>query len=476
MNLFFRNIYKNKFNFLIFTFFLCIFLRFYNINFEDLWFDEQASFLVANPKLSLEETISLSKNLDYGTSIVFNLILKNYFNIFGYNPDIGRYLTVIFGIISILALAFLNFKMSKNNGYKLVAFLSSINWYLISYSQELRPYSLLFLLSILSIIFFFNLLENNENKILNYNYILYILISVLAAATHIFFFIIFISQLVFLILNKSKIKYNFYTKFFYLLIVPAIYLFIMYDFLILQLQLSNQDFWIQQVKLEFFVNFFFSRFFGSKIMGIIYLLTLIYLMISQREKVFKFSSKYFFLFLVLFFSFFLPLAYSLFNQPILTDRYIIFVLIPILILISSLIFEIKIRKVKITLLIILLASTITNNYIEIFQREVSKPEFKKTIRYIANSKTNNNIFILAKHKIHQELVGNYTKAVTSNQNINFDFLDKIKESSINEFWILCYKPLNQFECVSNKINSNNFIKKDQIEFKLINATLYEKNF
>jgi len=178
----------------------------------------------------------------------------------------------------------------------------------------------------------------------------------------------------------------------------------------------------------------------------------------------------------LFFSFFLPLAYSLFNQPILTDRYIIFVLIPILILISSLIFEIKIRKVKITLLIILLASTITNNYIEIFQREVSKPEFKKTIRYIANSKTNNNIFILAKHKIHQELVGNYTKAVTSNQNINFDFLDKIKESSINEFWILCYKPLNQFECSPNKINSNNFIKKDQIEFKLINATLYEKNF
>src|SRR5210317_199524 len=324
MNLYFRNIYKNKFNFLIFTFFLCIFLRFYNINFEDLWFDEQASFLVANPKLSFEETISLSKNLDNGTSIVFNLILKNYFNLFVYNPDIGRFLTVIFGIISILALAFLNFKISKNNGYKLVAFLSSINWYLISYSQELRPYSFLFLLSILSIIFFFNLLENNENKNFNYKYILYSLISVLAAATHIFFFIIFISQIVFLILNKSKIKNNFYTKLFYLLIVPVIYLLIMYDYLLLQINID--DFWIKQVELDFFIDFYFSRFFGSKIMGLIYLSILIYLIIANKKLIFKFSSRYFFLLLLLILSYSLPLIYSLFKQPILIDRYIIFVL------------------------------------------------------------------------------------------------------------------------------------------------------
>ena len=444
-------------------------------NFEDFWLDEQASFFVADPRLNLANTIVLSKNLDNGTSIFFNLILKKFFALFGYDPDIGRILTVLIGIFSIPALSYLTYQIKKNNGYILVAFLLSINWYLISYSQELRSYSLLFFLSIINIILFFKLIDE-EKKIINLNFFLFILISFLAAATHIFFFIILFSQFVFLILNKFRIKNYFFIKLFGLILIPLIYFIIMYDFLILQLQLSNQDFWIQQVKLEFFANFFFSRFFGSRIMGTIYLLTLIYLMISQREKIFKFSSKYFFLFLVLFFSFFLPLAYSLFNQPILTDRYIIFVLIPILILISSLIFEIKIRKVKITLLIILLASTITNNYIEIFQREVSKPEFKKTIRYIANSKTNNNIFILAKHKIHQELVGNYTKAIISNQNVNFDFLDEIKENGINEFWILCYEPLNQFECIPNKINSNNFKKKDQIEFKLINATLYEKNF
>ena len=178
---------------------------------------------------------------------------------------------------------------------------------------------------------------------------------------------------------------------------------------------------------------------------------------------------------MLFFSYFLPLAYSLFRQPILTDRYIIFVLIPILILISSLIFEIKPRKVKIFLLILLLISTITNNYIEIFQRENSKPEFKNTIKYISNSKTNNNIFVLAPNKMVKEIVGNYTKVIISNENVDFNFLDEIDKNDLSEFWILCYEPVNNFQCIPTKINSNNFIKKDQIKLKLINAALYKKD-
>ena len=278
-----------------------------------------------------------------------------------------------------------------------------------------------------------------------------------------------------LIVNKFEIKDYFYTKLFGVILTPLIYLFVMYDFLILQIQLSNQDWWIQQVKLEFFINFFFSRYFGSKIMGLIYLLILIYLITIQRKTVFKLSSKYFFLLLILFFSYFLPLTYSLIRQPILIDRYIIFVLIPILIFISSLIFEIKSKKLKTFLLILLLFSTITNNYIEIFQREISKPEFKNTIKYIINSKTNNNIFVLANDKKVKEIVGNYTKVIISNENVDFNFLDEINKNDLSEFWILCYEPVNNFQCIPPKINSNNFIKKDKIKLKLINAVLYKKD-
>ena len=474
MDISFLNNHKKKFYFLTFIFVSGLFLRIYNINFEDLWFDEQASFFIADPKLDINETILLIKDLDR-TNLFFILILKKFFELFGYNPDIGRILTVFIGVISIPALSYLTFQIKKNSGYLLVAFLSSISWYLISYSQELRPYSLLFLLSILSVIFFFKLIDE-DNKTINLNFFLFVLFSSLAALTHIFFFIVVFSQFIFLIVNKFKIKNYFYTKLLSVTLAPLIYLFVMYDFLILQIQLVNQDWWIQQVKLEFFINFFFSRYFGSKIMGLIYLLILIYLILIQRKTVFKFSSKYFFLLLILFFSYFLPLTYSLIRQPILIDRYIIFVLIPILILISSLIFEIKSKKLKTFLLILLLFSTITNNYIEIFQREISKPEFKNTIKYIINSQTNNNIFILTKNKIHKKIVGNYTKVIILNENVDFNFLEEINKNDENEFWILCYEPVNNFQCIPPKINSNNYFKKDQIKLKLISAALYKKNF
>ena len=148
---------------------------------------------------------------------------------------------------------------------------------------------------------------------------------------------------------------------------------------------------------------------------------------------------------------------------------------PILILISSLIFEIKSKKLKIFLLILLLFSTITNNYIEIFQREISKPEFKNTIKYIINSKANNNIFVLANDKKVKEIVGNYTKVIISNENVDYNFLDEINKNDLSEFWILCYEPVNNFQCIPPKINTNNFIKKDKIKLKLINAVLYKKD-
>ena len=76
-------------------------------------------------------------------------------------------------------------------------------------------------------------------------------------------------------------------------------------------------------------------------MGLIYLSTLIYLILFFRKKIFYEQNNYLFLIILLFFSYIIPLTYGFIRTPVLTDRYIIFVLIPVLILISCLIFEIK---------------------------------------------------------------------------------------------------------------------------------------
>jgi len=57
---------------------------FYQINFEDLWLDEMQSFWIADPELSLSETLQRHKNYDYHNPVIFNLTLKYFLDIFSY--------------------------------------------------------------------------------------------------------------------------------------------------------------------------------------------------------------------------------------------------------------------------------------------------------------------------------------------------------------------------------------------------------
>ena len=70
--------------------------------------------------------------------------------------------------------------------------------------------------------------------------------------------------------------------------------------------------------------------------------------------------------------------YGMIKFPILIDRYIIFVITPILLLISSFVYKLPI-KLKWLMIIIICITTFTNNYIEIFERQNSKPEFNKVL-------------------------------------------------------------------------------------------------
>lgn len=239
-------------------------------------------------------------------------------------------------------------------------------------------------------------------------------------------------------------------------------------------QMAIQDFWIQQVNLDFFYNFFFSRFFGSKIMGAIYLLVLIYLIYNSKEKIFNLENRNFLLILILFFSYFLPLLYSLYKQPILTDRYIIFILVPIFVLISVLILEIKNSKIKYFILTIILISSFANNYIEIIDRKKTKPEFNKVIKYISGSNVSN---IVTKTNLNmiEKIIINYSKNTAAGEKNNIKFLtSEFDYSELEEIWLLCYKPINNFDCSPKPYAFSNWIKVDNVEYKLINASLYKK--
>ena len=269
------NLIKKNYIYGFLIIFISIVVRLYNLNFDDLWFDELVSLWIADPNISFNETIKRNIEVNMGPHIIFTLILKYFFLIFGYNPDIGRLIPVIFGVLSVASIMFLTRLIDKSKSWLLIGFLISINYYSISYSQELRSYSLIFFLSSLNLIYFIKILEKNN---FFYNLLFY-LVTLTAVCNHIFIFLILFSEMIFLFILYRNEKFKFFTLFFNIVIIFLSYLIIMHDSLIAQL--SVKEFWIDQIQLDFFINYFFSRFFGSEIMGFIYLIILFYLLINK---------------------------------------------------------------------------------------------------------------------------------------------------------------------------------------------------
>ena len=57
--MFISNFKKIKLFFILLLIFLGSFLRFYNLNFDDLWSDEMTSYWLSNPFYSFSETTKL---------------------------------------------------------------------------------------------------------------------------------------------------------------------------------------------------------------------------------------------------------------------------------------------------------------------------------------------------------------------------------------------------------------------------------
>ena len=207
-------------------------------------------------------------------------------------------------------------------------------------------------------------------------------------------------------------------------------------------------------------------------MGLIYLSTLIFLIIRFRKIILFTSNNYLPLIFILFFSYIIPLFYALLKTPVLTDRYIIFVLIPILILISALIFKIDNKKLKIFLLISILIPTIINNYIEIKYRLNTKPEFTKLLNILEKHEIK-NITLLAPN-LFDEIIENYILSVKEFKNKNFKIfnIDNIS-SDIKMLWVICYEPVMNFNCNISTDKQKSWILNETKKLHLLNVQLYE---
>ena len=260
--------------FILILIFSGFYLRYINIFLEDYWIDEMIGFAQADPNLSLRETFLLIYNPDTWdksdqTPIAFHLLLKYIYKFFGYNPDYGRIFTLFLGTavipFSFLIAREINIKESSF----LLCFLICSNIYFINYSQEVRPYILLLLISILNIWLFLKTANNLKDRqrffILGF---IFVLVNVLGFLTHPFFLIIIASEILYCFINIIYSKKNF-KKLIYILILSSFFcILIQYRYIINLIYLPS--FWLENQSIIFIMDLFFPRFFGSKIMGLIY--------------------------------------------------------------------------------------------------------------------------------------------------------------------------------------------------------------
>ena len=124
------------------------------------------------------------------------------------------------------------------------------------------------------------------------------------------------------------------------------------------------------------------------------------------------------------------------------------------------------QKFRYSILILIILSTFTDTLLRVKKNEITKPEFKKAINYIAKS-TSKNILIdgSLNHEIDYNVIKNYLTSLNKSLIIKdkIDYLDE-------KIWKLCYLPITDFNCdISN--NKKNIREIDDKDYNLIKIKL-----
>ena len=101
--------------------FFRFFLRFYNLNFENFWIDETITFWVGNPEFSISQSFIYHKSIEQ-VPFLFNFLIKIYFEIFGYDFQISRYLPALFSSLSIISVSYISKEISNDRSYIFTSF------------------------------------------------------------------------------------------------------------------------------------------------------------------------------------------------------------------------------------------------------------------------------------------------------------------------------------------------------------------
>ncbi len=177
------------------------FLRIYDPGAESVWFDEAAS--IHSAQQGIVQMLKDCATWQRHPPLHF-FMLYLWIPVFGNSEIAVRSLSAIFGIISIFLVYRVGCQLFSKRVGLISSFILAISHFNIYYSQEVRAYSLLLMLTLLSFSLFITILKADDAK--RSYFIYYFLANVLLVYTHYFGLFVIMSQIFYFILFWNKYR------------------------------------------------------------------------------------------------------------------------------------------------------------------------------------------------------------------------------------------------------------------------------
>ncbi len=367
-------------------------LRFYNLGFQSFWLDELHTVIEADPALSWQKMFDYLRCCDQHPPLFF-VIGKVLFLVFGSTELVARSFAAIAGIVAVWSIYLLGRELYSSKLGLIAATLCCFNYFHISYSQEARPYSLVFLFVCLSFLYLIRLIKDPSWK----NSLLYCLWATLMIYTHYFGLFTFVSQAAILLFFAFSQGQNLKLYLKHSLIATSL-IFIFYipwiSFLISMTAIKK--FWIAPVSPTFAIDFFYEFFGNADLLKPFLLLFLVMGVIhflwfakpgNLSIKAAPLNFGFIICFLWISITYLIPYVRSVMVVPMLFPRYAIVVLPAFLLILSVGIESISYRIPKILLLCTFcFLSFFDFAILKKYYTQVHKTQFRELANFITSEK------------------------------------------------------------------------------------------
>ncbi|MEO5777758.1 MAG: glycosyltransferase family 39 protein [Flavobacterium sp.] len=413
-------------------------IRLYHLVYQSVWLDEIASITEANPSVNWSDLNVTIVTSDPHPQLYF-IFLKTLFILFGYTIWVARFYSAVVGVLGVFSIYLLGKEMMNKNIGLISAFLLAINAFHLNYSQEVRMYALLCLVTVLSFYRLIIFLKNTTYK----NAVWYGIFTGLMLITQFFGLFVLVSQLFILFIVLLRLDKKEKLQFLYKSIVsgivstaiflPAVGIFIETTKKKYAAILPTTIDTIKQIFKDFADN-------SDAVLWISMLIIAFYFVVVIKKKLFKNKEESLVILILLSWilvTLIVPIIRSYLVTPMINSRYFIVILPPIIVLVALGIDKMGKKAIQLGIIAALAVTSLyqliyTNDY----YNKISKGQFREIADYVIKENTDKDPVY---SNLTWHLIYLFDRDKTNTPLVNRVFEDYVHEmmkdpKGIHSFW------------------------------------------